>query len=605
MPTSTEAPTVTTSTSLQVHVQPERVELRLGEPVAIEVQIFNGSPIVDEFAVELLGPTYDPLQPDWIAAAPVALPLFPDATGSIAITLLAPAGSLFAAGAHRLGVRVYSTTERQQAVIGEITIAVASQPSMYMHLEPETLNGGRTAELEVQVRNTGNSPLHLVLGADDPANALTFKFGQREVDLPLDTEQFIRLEVAGRRPLIGRTAQRAFSVAATLTDRAAELDVEPVPFGEPARANGIFNQRPWISSGILMVFAVLLPVLAILAAAFIIRPPVEAPVITGDLTFGVDGEVQEVFAREGGTVLTGAPLAKLDETLARLEVNARQVTLREAVVAKEALATQQLIDQATGTIPPAADAPPAEFLTALSEKLLDAQLDALELSRSALTGLADAFAAYCANLAQPLPECPNPNYPLTADTVAALQQDASSLAARVVLDANAKYTAVTVTLQNLQGLRSDVDAQLEASAGEDGGEPATAVSPEDLETALAQQSAVEAEQATADIAKATQAVDEAALACREAIHAIGLTTLRAPFDVLIKAALVTRDIEVKAADVAFQVERTDGRAFGVLSAQRQPAAADIPSDEACPETFAEWQAQDAAAAESPASTPPK
>lgn len=96
--------------------------------------------------------------------------------------------------------------------------------------------------------------------------------------------------------------------------------------------------------------------------------------IVGDLTVGVDGEVQEVFAREGATVLTGAPLAKLDETVARLELNARQITLREAVVAREALATEQLIAQAKGTLPPAADQPPAAFLEALDAKLESAQL---------------------------------------------------------------------------------------------------------------------------------------------------------------------------------------------------------------------------------------
>lgn len=587
---------MTITTSLQVHVQPERVELRLGEPVAIEVQIFNGSPIVDEFAVELLGPTFDPLEADWVRATPATLPLFPDASGSIVLTLLAPAGSRMAAGAHHIGVRVSSTTARQQAVVGEITLAVASQPALFMHLEPESVTGGRTAALQVQVRNIGNSPLHLAFGADDPANALTFRFGQRELELPLDSEQFIPLELAGRRPLIGRTAQRVFSVAATITDRAAELGVEPVAFGDAGRANGMFNQRPWLSSGVLTAFAVLLPVLAILIAAFILRPPVEAPVIVGDLTVGVDGEVQEVFAREGATVLTGAPLAKLDETVARLELNARQVTLREAVIAREALATEQLIAQARGTLPPAVDQPPAAFLEALDAKLESAQLDALDLSRSALTGLIDAFSAYCASLDAPLPECPNPNYPLTADTVAALQQDVSSLGARVVLDANAKYAAVTVTLQNLQGLRSDVQAQIEAAAGATEAAPAETVSPEALQAALDQEAAVQAEQAATDLAKADQAVSEAALACENAITAIGLTTLRAPFDVLITASLITRGVELKAADVAFQVERTDGRAFGVLPAQRQPAASDIPENESCPTTFAAWQAQDQAAA---------
>ena len=489
-----------------------------------------------------------------------------------------------------------STTERQQAVVSEIVLAVASQPALYMHLEPETVSGGRTADLEVQVRNIGNSPLHLVLGADDPANALTFDFARREIDLPLDTEQFIALGVAGRRPLIGRAAQRPFSVAATITDRAVDLDVEPLVFGEPGRANGMFIQKPWVSGSVLTAAAAAAVLIVILLAAFIIRPPVEVPTIAGDLSFGVDGQVQEVFAREGGTVLTGAPMAKLDETVARLELNARQVTLREAVVARESLVTQQLIDQAKGTLPPAADQPPAAFLTALNDKLMSAQIDALDLSRSAVTGLTDAFSAYCASVETPPAECANPNYPLGLDTVTALQQDAG-LAASVVLDANDKYSAVIVTLQNLQSLRSDVETQIEASGGDTAATTTDAVSAEELQAALEQQSAVEAEQTNADLAKASQAVDEAEIACAEAIHNIGLTTLRAPFDVLIKAALVTRGLEVKAADVAFRVERTDGRAFGVLSAQRQPAVADVPQDESCPTTFGEWQAQDAAVAD--------
>ena len=219
-----------TTTTIQVHVEPDHLALTLGERTAIEVEIFNGSSIVDEFRVDLLGPWVDPIRPEWVTIRPVSLALFPNSSGTVLLTLDVPAASQLLAGQHVLGLRVRSLTDPNAAYVAELPLTVNSQPIVAMHLDPQTANGGSSAATSIVVRNLGNVPVNLWLQTADPANAIKAELGQLDVPLAPDEEATIPVTLNARRPLIGTGVARPYSVIAEVEDRAGEVGAEAQPF---------------------------------------------------------------------------------------------------------------------------------------------------------------------------------------------------------------------------------------------------------------------------------------------------------------------------------------------------------------------------------------
>ncbi|MEX2372295.1 MAG: hypothetical protein WD800_00690, partial [Dehalococcoidia bacterium] len=292
-----------TTASIQVHLEPDHLSLTLGERTSIEVKVFNGSPIVDEFRVDLVGPWIDPIRGEWVTARPSTLALFPNTSGVVVLTLDVPAASQLLAGRHVLGVRIRSMTNEMHSYVAELPVTVNSQPAVALHLDPQAAGGGSTASTHIVARNLGNVPVNLWLSMTDPANTIEYGAGETEVLLPPDEEVRVPLHLRGRRPLLGAGIVRIYTVQADIEDRAGDVGAEATPYVEAIRTEGTFAQRARINGRVLTVLGFLLPVVAILAAAFILRPQPEAVLLSGPLTFGVAGVVERVEVRPDGFVL--------------------------------------------------------------------------------------------------------------------------------------------------------------------------------------------------------------------------------------------------------------------------------------------------------------
>ncbi len=588
---------VTTTTPIQVHVEPDHLALTLGERASIEVEVFNGSPIVDEFRVDLLGPWVDPIRPEWVTVQPVTLALFPNSSGTVLLTLDIPSASQLLAGAHVIGIRVRSMTDPDAAYVAELPLTVSSQPVVSLHLDPQTANGGSTAETKVVARNLGNVPVNLWLQVSDPANAIRADLARLDVPLAPDEEAVIPAVLRARRPLIGTGTARSYSVGADVEDRAGEVGAEAQPFVEQVRADGVFQQSARINGRVLTTLGMLLPVIAILAAAWILRPQTEPELLSGPLSFGVAGVVERVEVRPNEFVLAGEPIATMRATEPELALQEAQLTLRRAIVDLEGLKTRHLADQAQAALgeEEATTAPDPDFLEALVQELQVAVESALAVSSAALTGLTGSLTTYCTQVEVRPTECDTQPVPLPSAFVAQLVDEAATNpAARDVVDANANYRSSTSTLQVVQTLLSDAEARFEAAGGDaEAVEPAAESDANEADLLAAAQSEQAATEYELSLLEQQAVIAEAQLACRAALQDVGRTVLRAPVDIFIVEVLVTPGAEVEGDATIVVLERTDGRVFTPPAGLRAPDPRDVPAT-SCPGTIEELHSSDAA-----------
>ncbi len=586
-----------TTTTIQVHVEPDHLALTLGERAAIEVEIFNGSSIVDEFRVDLLGPWVDPIRPEWVTIRPLSLALFPNSSGTVLLTLDVPAASQLLAGAHVLGIRVRSTTDPNAAYVAELPLTVNSQPMVALHLDPQTISGGSSAQGYVIARNLGNVPVSLWLQTSDPSNAIQAELADVEVPLAPDEEAKVPLTLTARRPLIGTGVARPYAITAEVEDRAGEVGAEAQPFVEQSRADGVFQQSARINGRVLTTIGMLLPVIAILVAAWILRPQTEPEVLSGPLTFGVTGVVERVEVRPNEFVLAGSRIATMRGTEAELALNEAQLVLRRSIIDLEGIKTHHLVTQAQAALDENAvdPAPDPDFLEALVQELQTAVESALTVSSASLTGLTSALNGYCETAEIRPTECDSQPVPLPSGFVAQLvDQAATNPAARDVVDANSNYRASAATLQTVQRLLQDAEARFEEAGGDPESIPeetgAGDIDP--LDAALTEQAETEYE---LSLLEQQAVIAEAQLACRSALQDVGRTTLRAPVDLLVLQVLVTPGAQVGGDAEIVIVERTDGRKFTPPAGLRAPDTQDLPAS-SCPGTIEELHAADSGTA---------
>lgn len=596
-----------TTTAIQVHVEPDHLSLTLGERTAIEVEIFNGSSIVDEFHVDLLGPWVDPIRPEWVTIRPVSLALFPNTSGTVLLTLDVPAASQLLAGQHVLGIRVRSLTDPDAAYVAELPLTVNSQPIVTIYLDPQTANGGSSAATTIVARNLGNVPVNLWLQTADPANAIKAELGQLDIPLAPDEEATVPVTLNARRPLIGTGVARPYSIIAEVEDRAGEVGAEAQPFVEQARAEGVFQQSARINGRVLTTLGMLLPVIAILVAAWILRPQTEPEILSGPLSFGVAGVVDRVEVRPQQFILAGDRISTMRGTEADLTLNEAQLALRRAIVDLEGLKTQHLADQAQIALDEDAvdPAPDPAFIETLVQELQRAVESALAVSSTALTGLSSALGEYCGTVEERPTECDTQPVPLPSAFIAQLVDEAATNpAARAVVDANGNYRSSTSTLQTVQALLQDAEARYEAVGGDPETVPVSDPGPTDgteIDPLVAAQDEQAATEYELSLLEQQAVIAEAQLTCRAALQDVGRTVLRAPVDVLVVDVLVTPGAEVEGDAPIVVVERTDGRLFTPPAGLRAPDTQDLPSS-SCPGTIEELRTLDSGEAASTTGT---
>lgn len=256
--------------SVQLRVPEEAVYVEPGGSSSFEVDVFNASDVVDEYAIDTVG-----IDPRWITIEPNRLALFPSTGGTATVTIAVGTPYAVRAGRHRIGVRAQSTIEQNRARVEEVPIDVAAAAGSMLELHPVNIRGGRTGAGVAVVRNLGNTVLEVDVRGSDPESALVFEVSPPHLTIPPGDEGWTVVEMKGQRPLMGMETVRPFELAAYTGD----------PDLAPPTAAGNFIQSPWLPDVVTRLVG-LVVLVVLLVAGFVIG----SKIVSGELLGGPAAE---------------------------------------------------------------------------------------------------------------------------------------------------------------------------------------------------------------------------------------------------------------------------------------------------------------------------
>lgn len=218
-------------------------------PVPLAVEVTNGLTVIDGVRAVVHA---DP-RIDW-EAEPELLPLFPDGSGSITLTLTADPS--LPAGEYQVPVELQSAAAPATSATRLLALSVSPAPAMTVAAEPSDRTGRHRVSHEVVVANTGNTTLDVDLGATDTDRALTCHFTPPTLRIEPGRTVTSRLELRGRRRLFGTEVAHKARVVAAAPDAQAETTVT-------------FRQRPMVPRGARTV-ALLAAIVAVWATVMVV-----------------------------------------------------------------------------------------------------------------------------------------------------------------------------------------------------------------------------------------------------------------------------------------------------------------------------------------------
>ena len=199
-----------------------------------------------------------------------------------------------------------------------------------LQLRPSLVNGGRVAEIEAFVANTGNVPLDFTVSASDDARVLECEAVPATVLVMPGETVPVSVTAKGKRPFFGQPAARTLEVIAV----APEVELEQV---------ATFNQKPWIPRGVLTIL-ILAGIIALWATIFLFvvgllrDQEVPTKLLASNFNSGGTREVSlaAIGATAGGTVTADAT----GDGVERVTVDAHRLT-RDGPVATNSTATDE------------------------------------------------------------------------------------------------------------------------------------------------------------------------------------------------------------------------------------------------------------------------
>ncbi len=234
---------------MRVQLEPPADALVPGEPVQLAVDVTNSLSVIDGVRVVLENPT----GLEW-SAEPDLLPLFPDGSGTVTVTVTAPPG--LAAGEYRLPLQVRSTAEPAASTLRFLPVQVQPAPSLALSVEPSDRSARHRTSYGVVCRNTGNVPLEVDLAATDPLHALTCVAEPATLRVPPGRDARATLTMTCHRRLLGNEVAHRAQLVASAPEAQAETGVT-------------FRQRPLVPRGARTVFLLAL-IVAVWATVMVV-----------------------------------------------------------------------------------------------------------------------------------------------------------------------------------------------------------------------------------------------------------------------------------------------------------------------------------------------
>ncbi len=236
--------------------RPAELSVEAGQTTSLGALVRNESEIVEHFRISVVG-----LPDGWWSVEEEIVRLLPFGSGDyekgLAVAIHPPRTAQSRAGRWEFDVVATGVAQRLEAR-AEAWVDVQPFQALEITARPPVAPGRRSARFYADVRNVGNAPVAVDVGASELEDRCTFVLPAVSTGIVPAQTSAIPIVVRPRKPLIlGRKADRPLEL------RAWTAEEEPGPV---ASASAIFRQRPWIPwwAALLVLLLVLIAVLLFL-----------------------------------------------------------------------------------------------------------------------------------------------------------------------------------------------------------------------------------------------------------------------------------------------------------------------------------------------------
>ncbi|NQY58243.1 MAG: hypothetical protein HRT86_17495 [Ilumatobacteraceae bacterium] len=246
--------------SVQAWFSNDELSIDPGASITLQLTVHNLGESTDSYTILPAG-----LTASWVAVSTPNLTLFGGSQEVVEITISPPALPTTAAGPSVVAIRVLPTSDVDETVVAELTVAIESFADTRLIALQPVVRGRRRASFEFMVENHGNTLASCRLHLVDPTRRVDGAFDPPAVGVAPGGSSLVRLRAKARGGRLRRTTRTLdFDVEAEQQDAA------------PASAAMALVQPPTVSGTTVgRIAAVLVLIGAVVAAWFgVVRPEI-------------------------------------------------------------------------------------------------------------------------------------------------------------------------------------------------------------------------------------------------------------------------------------------------------------------------------------------
>ncbi|SDO43210.1 Carboxypeptidase regulatory-like domain-containing protein [Nakamurella panacisegetis] len=219
---------------MRVRADTELLDLVPGQRADITLDVINTGQVIDGVTARIVG-----LPDQHVSSHPSVLPLFPDSSGQMTLTLGLPRS--FPAGRHPMTVEVHSRQPGTAPAYVDVDLLVPQAPAIGLSSSPQLIRTHRNARYILTVANRGNVALDVALKANDPEKAISVALTPSRLMVPAGQAGDVVVSVRGPRMILGTDLDRLITLTAVARPIDNEPFLVPVPSGAPMGSGSVLS----------------------------------------------------------------------------------------------------------------------------------------------------------------------------------------------------------------------------------------------------------------------------------------------------------------------------------------------------------------------------
>ncbi|HEY0167159.1 MAG TPA: carboxypeptidase-like regulatory domain-containing protein [Jatrophihabitans sp.] len=292
------------------------IDISPGGNAEVVLDIRNTSTIIDGVTTRVIG-----LPAAGVTSKPMLLPLFPDASGQVTLSVGVPTS--YPAGRHAVTIEVASVGAGLPSAYLDLDMLVAPRPELSMSCRPQVVRARRQARFVLELANAGNVALDVSLTAVDADRAVSTSFTPPRLRIEAGAVAVCVLRVRGPRMITGAELDRTLTVQAVGVAAGAAPDADLD--GPTARYTGRDEDDLWLeelraeadparaaadAAAVADPTAVLAPVTQSAAVRLRQRPMLSRGLLTALVLLTIVGLWASVFLLGLSQAFKGEPMTK-------------------------------------------------------------------------------------------------------------------------------------------------------------------------------------------------------------------------------------------------------------------------------------------------------